>query len=63
MASYVLLLEIFPTPFQLQASVYLVAFNIASTMLLPLLMWLIKTWRYVQLAVSAPGIVFLAHVW
>lgn len=26
-------------------------------------MWLIKTWRYVQLAVSAPGVVFLAHVW
>lgn len=62
-ASYILLMELFPTPYQLQASIYLVAFGIASTMVLPLLMWLIKTWRYVQLAVSAPGVVFLAHVW
>ena len=39
------------------------AFGMASAALLPLLMWLIKSWRYVQLAVSAPGVVFLAHVW
>ncbi|KAI1291778.1 Solute carrier family 22 member 8 [Halotydeus destructor] len=61
--SYVLLIEVFPTPYQLQASLYLVAFSTFSSMLLPLLMWLIKNWRYVQLAVSAPGVVFLAHVW
>lgn len=63
MTSYTLLLELMPTPYQLQASLYLVAFNIGSTAILPLLMWSIKSWRYVQLAVSAPGIVFLAHVW
>ena len=63
MTSYILLLELLPTPYQLQASLYLVAFSIASGAILPLIMWLIKSWRYVQLAVSAPGIVFLAHVW
>lgn len=39
------------------------AFSMTSKAVLPLLMWLIKSWRYVQLAVSAPGIVFLANVW
>lgn len=61
--SYVLLLELFPTPYQLQASLCLIAFGMGSTVILPLLMWIIKSWRYVQLAVSAPGVVFLAHVW
>lgn len=61
--SYVLLMELFPTPYQVQASVCLVAFGMVSTVMLPLLMWIIKSWRYVQLAVSAPGVVFLAHVW
>ena len=62
-SSFVLLVELFPTPYQLQASLCLIAFGMASTVLLPLLMWIIKSWRYVQLAVSAPGVVFLAHVW
>ncbi|RWS27600.1 organic anion transporter-like protein [Leptotrombidium deliense] len=57
--SYVLLIEIFPTPYQLQASLYFVTFAIMSTTLFPLFMWIIRTWRYVQLALVAPGIVIL----
>lgn len=62
-SSFVLLLELFPTPYQLQVSLFFLAFGLVCSMLLPLLMWIIKSWRYVQLAVSAPGVVFLAHVW
>jgi hypothetical protein len=62
-SSFVLLLELFPTPYQLQVSIFFAAFGMTSSMIFPLLMWIIKSWRYVQLAVSAPGIVFLAHVW
>ena len=59
----VLLFELFPTPYQLRASLYAVSFSIAASMFLPLLMWAIKNWRYVQLAISAPGVVFFAHIW
>uniref|UniRef100_T1L1N6 Major facilitator superfamily (MFS) profile domain-containing protein n=1 Tax=Tetranychus urticae TaxID=32264 RepID=T1L1N6_TETUR len=62
-ASYVLLMEIMPSPYQFQASVYYAAFAIVSSMVVPLIMWLISSWRYIQLAISAPGVVFFAHLW
>ncbi|XP_053210224.1 organic cation transporter protein-like [Panonychus citri] len=62
-ASYVLLMEIMPSPYQFQASVYYVGFSIVSSMIVPLIMWLISSWRYIQLAISAPGVVFFAHLW
>lgn len=58
-----LLLELFPTPYQLRASLYSISFNISATIFLPLLVWAIRNWRYVQLAISAPCIVFFAHIW
>ncbi|XP_074602074.1 organic cation transporter protein-like [Brevipalpus obovatus] len=62
-ASYVLLMEIMPTPYQLQATLFCGAFTIVSAMILPLFIWVIASWRYVQLAISAPGVVFFAHLW
>ncbi|RWS12894.1 organic anion transporter-like protein [Dinothrombium tinctorium] len=61
--SYVLLIELYPTPFQVQASLYLTIFAIISTTFFPLIVWVIRTWRYVQLALVAPGIVFFTHLW
>lgn len=55
-------MELFPTPYQLRAILYAVSFGIASTLFLPLIMWAIRNWRYVQLAISAPCIVFFAHI-
>lgn len=57
-----LLLEIFPTPYQLKAALFATSFSVAATLFLPLLMWAIRSWRYVQLAISAPGVVFFAHI-
>lgn len=61
--SVALLVELLPTPYHLQATIYQAAFQIACATIVPPLVAVIKTWRYVQLVVSAPGIVFLAHVW
>ena len=58
-----LLLEVFATPYQLRASLYSICFNISASLLLPLFVWSVRNWRFIQLAISAPCAVFLAYIW
>ena len=57
------MIELFATPYQLRASLYSICFNISASLLLPLLVWSVRNWRFIQLAISAPCVVFLAYIW
>ncbi|CAG2105919.1 unnamed protein product [Medioppia subpectinata] len=61
--AFVLLLELFATPYQLRASLYWTCFSMTAVLLVPLLMWSIRNWRYVQLAISVPCIAFFTYIW
>ncbi|XP_023220439.1 solute carrier family 22 member 4-like [Centruroides sculpturatus] len=61
--SYILLLEILPTPYQWKAAAWLAAIRPCSLLMSSLFAWLIRHWRYVQLAVAVLAIVPLAFFW
>ncbi|KAG8186288.1 hypothetical protein JTE90_004632 [Oedothorax gibbosus] len=61
--SFTLLLETVRFPSHLKATVFLCFVTPVGVMILSVVSWLIKNWRYIQLAISAPGIVCLGYFW
>ncbi|XP_028996567.1 solute carrier family 22 member 2 isoform X5 [Betta splendens] len=63
MSSYVLLTEIVGVQYRRGVCIgYQMAFS-AGVLLLPLLAYFISDWRWLQVAVAAPGVVFLSFYW
>lgn len=62
MCVFVLLLEILPTPFQLQASIIWAIFQILPSLLVPILVSTIHDWRYMQLAIAVPSFAFFTYI-
>ncbi|KAM7309808.1 solute carrier family 22 member 8-like [Ixodes scapularis] len=63
LVSFVLMLETLPTPFHLHGACVLSLSCFLGYICLAVLTSVIATWRYVQLAISAPAIVSLAFLW
>ncbi|XP_077535669.1 organic cation transporter protein-like [Haemaphysalis longicornis] len=63
LVSFVLMLELLPTPFHVQGACTLSLASVASYVLLAALSSLITAWRYVQLALAGPQLVSLAFLW
>ncbi|XP_022253485.1 solute carrier family 22 member 7-like [Limulus polyphemus] len=61
--SYVLLMETVPTPYHLRLAVLVGSFWAAGTLALTLVAYLIQHWRYIQLAISVPGVVSVTYFW
>ncbi|GIY36884.1 solute carrier family 22 member 7 [Caerostris darwini] len=61
--SFTLLLETVQYPYHLKAIVCLCFVTPLGIITLSIISWLIKNWRYIQLAISAPGIVCLGYFW
>ncbi|XP_064460161.1 organic cation transporter protein-like [Ornithodoros turicata] len=61
--SYVLLLEVLPTPFHLQGACALSLAWFLAHMVLAALVSLVNAWRYLQLSIAAPAIVCAAFLW
>ncbi|XP_015791445.1 organic cation transporter 1-like [Tetranychus urticae] len=61
--SYVLLIEMMPKMYQFKASLMTGVAIVTGYMILPMIVWGIESWRYVQLAVSVPGIVLIGSIW
>ncbi|GFS43443.1 organic cation transporter-like protein [Trichonephila inaurata madagascariensis] len=61
--SFTLLLETVQYPNHLKATVFLCFVTPIGIITLSIISWLIKNWRYIQLAISAPGIVCLGYFW
>ncbi|XP_015930703.1 organic anion transporter 3 [Parasteatoda tepidariorum] len=61
--SYALVLETLPFQSHLLVTICLGLVISIGTIILSVVSWLIKNWRYTQLAISAPGIVCLGYFW
>ncbi|GBO15616.1 Organic cation transporter protein, partial [Araneus ventricosus] len=61
--SFTLLLETVQYHHHLKATVCLCFVTPIGIITLSIISWLIKNWRYIQLAISAPGIVCLGYFW
>lgn len=59
---FVLLLELLPTPYQLQASILWTVFHVLTSLLVPLLATAIHDWRYMQLSVAVPSFAFFTYI-
>ncbi|XP_075540833.1 organic cation transporter protein-like [Dermacentor variabilis] len=63
LVSFVLMLELLPTPFHVQGACALTVASTVGYVMLAALSSLISSWRYVQLALAAPQLVSLAFLW
>ncbi|XP_054717248.1 organic cation/carnitine transporter 2-like [Uloborus diversus] len=61
--SFTLLLETVSYPYHLKSTFFLSFVTPFGVIVLSIVAWLIKNWRYIQLAISAPGIVCLGYFW
>ncbi|KAG8195799.1 hypothetical protein JTE90_004803 [Oedothorax gibbosus] len=61
--SYLLLIENLPTKWHNGASLSIAIFQCSGQLILSILTWLIRHWRYVQLVISAPGVVVIGYFW
>ncbi|KAF8774494.1 Solute carrier family 22 member 5 like protein [Argiope bruennichi] len=61
--SFTLLLETVQYHHHLKATICLCFVTPIGIIILSIISWLIKNWRYIQLAISAPGIVCLGYFW
>ncbi|GBL84378.1 Solute carrier family 22 member 8 [Araneus ventricosus] len=61
--SYLLLIENLPTKWHEKAALAIALFQCSGQLILAVLAWLIRHWRYVQLVISAPGVVVIGYFW
>ncbi|XP_015931060.1 organic anion transporter 3-like [Parasteatoda tepidariorum] len=62
-SSYLLLLENLPTQWQSIAAFSVAMFHASGDIILSTLTWLIRHWRYIQLVLSAPGVIVIGYFW
>ncbi|XP_075745315.1 organic cation transporter protein-like [Rhipicephalus microplus] len=63
LVSFVIMLELLPTPFHVQGACVLAVASTVGHVLMAALSSLVASWRYVQLALAAPQLVSLAFLW
>ncbi|GFU35747.1 solute carrier family 22 member 6, partial [Nephila pilipes] len=61
--SYLLLIENLPTKWQEKGALAIAIFQCFGESILAMLAWLIRHWRYIQLVISAPGVVVIGYFW
>ncbi|XP_035218499.1 solute carrier family 22 member 5-like isoform X2 [Stegodyphus dumicola] len=61
--SYLLLIENLPTTWHSKAALAVAIFHCLGELILATLAWLIRHWRYLQLIISAPGVVVFGYFW
>ncbi|GFR01584.1 solute carrier family 22 member 6 [Trichonephila clavata] len=61
--SYLLLIENLPTKWQEKGALAIALFQCCGESILAMLAWLIRHWRYIQLVISAPGVVVIGYFW
>ncbi|XP_054708104.1 organic anion transporter 3-like [Uloborus diversus] len=61
--SYLMLMENLPTKWHGKAALAIAVFQCCGQLILATLAWLIRHWRYIQLVISAPGVVVIGYFW
>nr|XP_046909889.1 organic cation transporter 1-like isoform X2 [Dermatophagoides farinae] len=61
-SAYVLLLELYPTPYQLKANFMWFIFHSLVLILISILVFAINDWRYMQLAIAVPSFAFITYL-
>lgn len=61
-AAFVLLIEILPSPFHLQASILWFTCKVVASVLVYLLLSAMQNWRYLQLSIAVPSFAFFTYI-
>nr|XP_027201252.1 solute carrier family 22 member 1-like [Dermatophagoides pteronyssinus] len=61
-SAYILLLELYPTPYQLRANFFWFIFYSLILILISLLVLAIDDWRYMQLSIAIPSFAFITYL-